>query len=561
MADDYDLQTLLQLKLIGPEKGDGGWGHLWWMGDRRMVSYGKPFQYTASGILNLPVTSSGTERTAAIIQFGWKADRYDSKALFAIVGIVSWPIGSNVYKPTAAEIKQAQIDEKKRAIQAQIDEKKRLEQAQIDEKNRAIQAQIDEKKRLEQAQIDEKKRLEDEKKENEKILSKTIIIGKLGSGLEVTQLDFTNPDNWANAKIACARLGEGWRLPTKDELNILYQNAFKIGGFSISSYYWSSSDDNDNGAWAQSFNDGEQKYYKDVKTYGCYVRAVRSIDEKKMLELSQIEEKNRIEQAQKDEKNRIIREQNREKKRIIREQSDEKKRVEFKLSVSDENLIAFYDFEFNANDISKNKYDGKSSSSRLDESPFKGVEFSEDRLGNPQGCIKFSGPSTENRIIINFNQNIDFSNRTISFWIKNPQVPQDYYSTIYELKGDISTILGDHPKYVSEKRFGKLSWNCKSQPSWGLESESFLNDDKWHHVVLVTDYDNKKAFIYIDGVRNAIKKSFILENFYSDYLIIGNTTNFDSQTPFVGLLDDFAIWNRALSNEEVSQFYKTQRKN
>lgn len=28
-----------------------------------------------------------------------------------------------------------------------------------------------------------------------------------------------------------ADLGDGWRLPTKDELNVLYENKDKIGGF------------------------------------------------------------------------------------------------------------------------------------------------------------------------------------------------------------------------------------------------------------------------------------------------------------------------------------------
>ena len=265
MADDYDLQTLLQLKLIGPEKGDGGWGHLWWMGDRRMVSYGKPFQYTASGILNLPVTSSGTERTAAIIQFGWKADRYDSKSLFAIMGIVSWPIGSNVYKPTAAEIKQAQIDEKKRAIQAQIDEKKRLEQAKIDEKNRAIQAQIDEKKRLEQVQIDEKKRLDDIKdiiNEVDNPFEIAINSYTMGTSLKIARKDFPDKMTWADAKIACSNLGDGWHLPSKDELEILYENKNKVPNITNDDY-WSSSEFSSSSnlygvrAWNQFFSDGQ----------------------------------------------------------------------------------------------------------------------------------------------------------------------------------------------------------------------------------------------------------------------------------------------------------------
>ena len=35
--------------------------------------------------------------------------------------------------------------------------------------------------------------------------------------------------NWHDANKACNALGKGWRLPTKDELNTLYQNKdFKL---------------------------------------------------------------------------------------------------------------------------------------------------------------------------------------------------------------------------------------------------------------------------------------------------------------------------------------------
>ena len=49
---------------------------------------------------------------------------------------------------------------------------------------------------------------------------------------------------WEDAKKACAALGDGWRLPTKDELNILYENKDKIGGLihQLRSPYWSSTE-------------------------------------------------------------------------------------------------------------------------------------------------------------------------------------------------------------------------------------------------------------------------------------------------------------------------------
>jgi hypothetical protein len=95
---------------------------------------------------------------------------------------------------------------------------------------------------------------------------------KIGN-LEVAQHDFPNRMNWDDAKVACAKLGEGWKLPTKDELNLLYQNKDKIGDFADYDY-WSSTESNNDSAWEQDFDTGIQyNYYEDYK---CYVRAVRA---------------------------------------------------------------------------------------------------------------------------------------------------------------------------------------------------------------------------------------------------------------------------------------------
>jgi uncharacterized repeat protein (TIGR02543 family) len=68
---------------------------------------------------------------------------------------------------------------------------------------------------------------------------------------------------------------DDWFLPSKDELDLMRENLHLqgLGGFS-SSYYWSSSEGDDDFAWGQDFTDGNQSsYYKD---YVDRVRAVRA---------------------------------------------------------------------------------------------------------------------------------------------------------------------------------------------------------------------------------------------------------------------------------------------
>jgi len=91
------------------------------------------------------------------------------------------------------------------------------------------------------------------------------------NGLEVS--DNLGRMNWHKAKIACKNLGTGWRLPTKDELNMLYKNKEEIGGFA-SIYYWSSTEGGTNYAWIQDFTNGYQ--FNSYKSTTNYVRAVRA---------------------------------------------------------------------------------------------------------------------------------------------------------------------------------------------------------------------------------------------------------------------------------------------
>ncbi len=103
------------------------------------------------------------------------------------------------------------------------------------------------------------------------IIGKPIKIGNI----EVAQYDFPDQMNWNDAKLACAKLGKGWRLPTKDELDFLYLSKDKIEGFA-DNYYWGRTENgNLYSVWYQNVGNGP--LYKYDKIYAGYVRAVRSL--------------------------------------------------------------------------------------------------------------------------------------------------------------------------------------------------------------------------------------------------------------------------------------------
>jgi hypothetical protein len=83
--------------------------------------------------------------------------------------------------------------------------------------------------------------------------------------------------DWYGAVKFCETLGDGWRLPTLDELNVIYESENDFN----KDWYWSSTTGNSHtgdssGAWSQDLNSGYQS--PSLKTHnGHFVRAVRDI--------------------------------------------------------------------------------------------------------------------------------------------------------------------------------------------------------------------------------------------------------------------------------------------
>ena len=92
-------------------------------------------------------------------------------------------------------------------------------------------------------------------------------------GLVAKPNDSSSEVNWTIAMQTASKLGSGWRLPSKDELNLLYQQKYVVGGFP-NGYYWSSTESEDDGAWYQYFNDGFQGH--GTKTGTCKTVVVQA---------------------------------------------------------------------------------------------------------------------------------------------------------------------------------------------------------------------------------------------------------------------------------------------
>ncbi len=83
--------------------------------------------------------------------------------------------------------------------------------------------------------------------------------------------------NWEEARMYCFSLNIdgkiGWRLPTKEELNDIYESENDFEEW----YYWSSTESNGSKAWFQNFNFGHLSSHGVKNNGNIYGRAVRDL--------------------------------------------------------------------------------------------------------------------------------------------------------------------------------------------------------------------------------------------------------------------------------------------
>jgi hypothetical protein len=101
---------------------------------------------------------------------------------------------------------------------------------------------------------------------------------------KIENLEVMNKDlgemNWDDAMKEVAELGDGWRLPTKEECKyILHPNESKLLNLNSSDgEYWTSSEKGQERAYYFFFGFGKySEYFLNMKHAKHYVRAVRDI--------------------------------------------------------------------------------------------------------------------------------------------------------------------------------------------------------------------------------------------------------------------------------------------
>jgi hypothetical protein len=204
-------------------------------------------------------------------------------------------------------------------------------------------------------------------------------------------------------------------------------------------------------------------------------------------------------------------------------------------------LVGYWGFNGNANDQTPNSNNGT----------VNGASLTTDRFGNSNSAYSFDGVNDY------INANIGSLNTvTFSFWFNSSIPTSDWlnffgYNQIYcQIVG-----LGTFPN-----NFGKIYGRKQlASEAFGVLSTLVPQYDKWHHIILEYDSTNMNIKLYIDGQFNmdgiTSTDGLFNSSLINDILTIGASSDLDSAQFYKGNIDDIAIYNRALTQQEITNMY------
>lgn len=139
---------------------------------------------------------------------------------------------------------------------------------------------------------------------------------------------------------------------------------------------------------------------------------------------------------------------------------------------------------------------------------------------------------------------------TMSVWIN----PSEYLDT----DDPRMDILSWNGAYTSAVRFdfnynAKIGWQAQDPAIVaGIDStQTTWNADTWYHIVVTGDINQYK--LYVDGVLNASVTGSGSFRYAQAGLTMGNRK--EGSVGFSGAIDDVAVWNRALTADEVTYIH------
>ena len=239
-------------------------------------------------------------------------------------------------------------------------------------------------------------------------------------------------------------------------------------------------------------------------------------------------------------------------------------------------LVGWWGFNGNAQDGSGNGNHGT----------VNGATLTTDRFGNQNSAYDFDGNAS-----IYFNYNplrtlIDGNNQfTVSIWLNRNATtnslneyqekvlwafdgaPNFPYKRVYLRIGQILDTI----TYLCFGRYNASTMGSVGDVRISYKTNSFISAGNWCNLIVI--YNGLDAYVILNGVLLTVVHPGMHSNWYTsnqyrsasmggpDNYVNGLTlgdNNQNNATYFDGLIDDMGIWNRALTQQEITNLYNAQ---
>jgi hypothetical protein len=214
-----------------------------------------------------------------------------------------------------------------------------------------------------------------------------------------------------------------------------------------------------------------------------------------------------------------------------------------------DDMIAFWKLDETSGTSYEDSYNGNHGQA--------GVSAPTPAAGIVSGAQDFNG--TSNRITVDDDPSLDFAgdqSLTIELWAKFTNVSGQNKVMIGRDDGG-----GGHPHWWigAEQNSGKamfVLFDTNNNGTYVVGSTS-LNDDAWHYIVAIKDESVNQIRLYVDGaIQNSASHDYTAGFAATTTLGIGYMAYAGTPNYFYdGLLDEIALYGRALGVVEIQQHY------
>lgn len=214
-------------------------------------------------------------------------------------------------------------------------------------------------------------------------------------------------------------------------------------------------------------------------------------------------------------------------------------------------LIGWWPFNGNANDESGNGNNGT----------INGATLTTDRYGVPNRAFTFDG--VDNHILIPHNSIFNLESvgkMTISYWIKANTLSSNQGSIIICKQTGSGVTQDGWSSYIdSDSSLRTRVQNGGPSTLGDISSISKIQTNRDYFIVVIVDKSQNLLSTYINGILEiqiTLGNGVIGDN--TNPLIVGKPSwVFPNAKGFNGKIDDVGIWNRALTQQEITNYYQS----